>query len=529
MTQAQVPPSGNTEFPSAEALLSAIIENTDDGIISKNLSGIVTSWNRGAERIFGHESSYMIGRSIMEIIPPERQGEELEILAKLKRGERVDHFETKRLRKDGSLVDVSLTISPIRNANNVIVGASKIARDITLQRRVTELARSAAQEAERQGRMKDEFLATLSHELRTPLQSIVGWIQILQSGDVQPGELEQGLEVIRRNADSQSRIIEDLLDMSRILSGKVRLDVQRVNLAAVIEGTLETVKPAAFAKEIRLQSILDPLAKPVAGDPNRLQQIFWNLLSNAIKFTPRGGRVQILLERVNSHLEVTVTDTGPGISSEFLPFVFERFRQADASTTRSQGGLGLGLAIVKHLVELHGGSVRVKSGGLTSGATFSCIFPISALRADPEGPAPHPQSQPSATTIEPPRLDGVAVLVVDDEEDARTLLAKILTKAGCSVRTAKNATSALELFKQQAPDVLVSDIGMPEEDGYGLIRAVRKLPAGQGGQTPAIALTAYTRMEDRVRAVAEGFQLHIAKPAEALELLTMVQSLAGRK
>lgn len=528
--------ASRTDFISVESLLAAIVDSSDDAIISKDLDGVVTSWNRGAERIFGYTAKEMVGQPIIRLIPPDRRHEEQAILSQLKSGNRVDHFDTVRVCKDGSFVDVSLTISPIKNSVGIIVGASKIARDISARKRwehdlelATAEARSARTEAERQSRLKDEFLTTVSHELRTPLQSILGWTQLLLAGGYEESELTQGLEVIDRNVRSQTRIIEDLLDMNRILSGKLRLDVQRVSLVPLIEAVLETVKPAAQAKGIDLRAILDPNAQPVSGDPNRLQQVFWNLLSNAIKFTPLGGSVQVRLERINSHMEVTVTDTGIGIAPDFLPYVFERFRQADGSTTRRHGGLGLGLAIVKHLVELHGGSVRAKSGGPSTGASFAVMLPIAALQAD----LGQSRTRDTATFVgqstvisKLPRLDNISAVVVDDEADARTLIAAILAKAGADVRAAGSVDAGLELVKTCKPDVLISDIGMPGQDGYALIRDVRALPREQGGDTPAIALTAYTRTDDRIMAVAAGFQMHVAKPADALELLTMVQSLA---
>jgi PAS domain S-box-containing protein len=380
--------------------LAAIVDNSDDAIIGKDLNSIITSWNQGAERIFGYSAEEMIGTSIMRLIPPERQGEEEEILSYLKRGERFEHFETVRTTKEGRHLHVSLTISPIKDANGRVVGASKIARDITDRKlseealreaqkaaeaanadreRLLESERAARSEAERASYMKDEFLATLSHELRTPLNAVLGWATALRAGHFPTEELEQGLETIERNARVQAQIIEDLLDMSRIISGKVRLDVQRVDLPAVVAAAIDTVRASASAKGVRLQTIIDPLNAPVTGDPNRLQQVFWNLLSNAIKFTPKGGRVQALLERVDSHVEVSIIDTGEGISPEFLPYVFDRFKQADASTTRRHGGLGLGLAIVKQLVELHGGSVRVKSSGTGKGASFIVSLPMTVL------------------------------------------------------------------------------------------------------------------------------------------------------
>jgi PAS domain S-box-containing protein len=405
-----------------------------------------------------------------------------------------------------------------------------------LQKRNEELLqseRASRGEAERASRMKDDFLATLSHELRTPLNAILGWSQILRAnGSPSTEELSEALEIIERNARAQTQIIEDLLDMSRIISGKVRLDVQRTDLTAIVQASLDTMKPAAEAKGVRLQAALDPLARPVSGDPNRLHQIFWNLISNAIKFTPRGGRVQVLLERINSHLEVSVIDTGEGIKPEFLPHVFDRFRQADASTTRRHGGLGLGLSIVKQLVELHGGTVRVKTAGIGLGSTFTVELPLTVVHAEPESDAnrQHPAKSVTAELCRDAgvELQGISVLVVDDEPDARSLVKHVLEECGALVRTASSATEAFELFQSQQPGVLVSDIGMPGDDGYSLIRWIRSLEKEKGGTTPALALTAYARPEDRMKAVRAGFQLHVVKPVEPAELVTMVASLVGR-
>ncbi len=429
---------------------------------------------------------------------------------------------------------------PIRDAEGNILRWYGTCTDIHDQRALLEqnaqlLAseRAARAEAERTSHVKDEFLATLSHELRTPLNAILGWTQVLRGDPANPEDTEQGLLTIERNARAQNQIIEDLLDMSRIISGKVRLDVQRIDLAQVVEAAVETVRPAADAKGIRLQPVIDPQARTVSGDPNRLQQVFWNLLSNAIKFTPKGGRVQVLLERVHSHLEVNVIDSGEGIAAEFLPHVFDRFRQADASTTRRHGGLGLGLAIVKQLVELHGGSVHVDSAGAGQGTVFRVMLPLTAIQPDPE-PAQeerrHPRSglAPVSIPAEFLRLDGISVLVVDDEPDARALVKRLLEDRQASVRTAGSVAEAMNLFRAAPPDVLVSDIGMPEEDGFALIRQVRALDRDRGGTTPAIALTAYARSEDRLKVILAGFQMHMAKPVEALELLAQVASLAGR-
>jgi CheY-like chemotaxis protein/nitrogen-specific signal transduction histidine kinase len=390
-----------------------------------------------------------------------------------------------------------------------------------------EAERAARSEAERVSIMKDEFLATLSHELRTPLSAILGWSQILASGNVEATDMEQGLDAIQRNARAQTQLIEDLLDMSRIVSGKVRLDVQWTDLAHVVETAVDSVRPSAEAKGIRLRKVLDPHAGPVAGDPTRLQQIVWNLLSNAIKFTPKAGKVDVFLERVNSHLEITVHDSGIGIKPEFLPLVFERFRQADSSTTRSYGGLGLGLSIVKNLTELHGGTVRAKSGGEGLGATFIVTLPLAPIRNEEK--REHPTT-PKSLPVNYDRIDltGIKVLIVDDEPDARVLISRVLTQCNAEVSTAASAAEGLEQLRRLRPDVLVSDIGMPAMDGYQFIREVRKLPVDHGGKTPAVALTAFARSEDRTRAMIAGYQMHIAKPIEPQELAAAVGSLAGR-
>jgi len=398
--------------------------------------------------------------------------------------------------------------------------------------------RAARAEAERAGQMKDEFLATLGHELRTPLNAIVGWAQILKQNPSKADDVMEGIEVIERNARAQTQIIEDLLDMSRIISGKVRLNVRSVDLPAVIEAAVETVRHAADAKGVRLETMLDSAATRVSGDTNRLQQIFWNLISNAVKFSPRGARVQIVLEHVDSHFEVRVVDTGEGIKPEFLPHVFERFRQADSSTTRRHGGLGLGLAIVKQLVELHGGSVTASSAGVGKGATFTVVLPISAVqvgggateRPEPARAPRYESAGGDGASLEAARvtLSGLKVLVVDDEPDARAIVQRLLEDREALVVTAASAAEAFEHFRQDTPEIVVSDIGMPGEDGLALVSKIRKLAASEGGEVPAVALTAYARAQDRTQAILAGFQSHLSKPVDPTELIATVASLAGR-
>lgn len=395
--------------------------------------------------------------------------------------------------------------------------------------KLLESERTARSEAERASHLKDEFLLTLSHELRTPLNAILGWSQLLRKGAMDAAKVAHGLDTIERNVRVQAQLIDDLLDMSRIISGKIRLNVQRVELGSVVEAAVETVRLSAEAKEIRLQQVLDPLTGIVSGDPARLQQIVWNLLSNAIKFTPKGGRVQVVLERVNSHLEISVIDTGQGIKPEFLPHVFDRFRQADASITRNHGGLGLGLSIARSLTELHGGSIRVKSAGENKGATFIVSLPLVVVHPEEvelDGFDWNGRISISGEYQEP-ALDGVKVLVVDDEPDARELIRLVLEGCNAEVVTAASAQEALEVLKHDKPHVLISDIGMPQEDGYQFIRKVRTLDPDRGGMIPAVALTAYARAEDRKRALLSGYQMHISKPVEPSELIAVVSSLTS--
>jgi PAS domain S-box-containing protein len=827
--------------------LAAIIESADDAIISKTLEGIITSWNKGAERVFGYVAEEVIGKSVTILIPDDHIDEEPAILARIRKGERVEHYETVRLRKDGTRIEISLTVSPIRDSSGRIIGASKVARDITDRRRAqrlidesatrlslalsaahlgdwgwdaatdlvtfsetaasifsippgahmtwgemrellheedrerariavdralaernsydieyrvmraggevgwisargrgmydvdgrvlgmigvvqditqrkrteealreqtealqtlheigqlisaeldlhkivqgvtdaaTELtgarfgsffynvlnedgasyilytlsgvareafshfpmpratdlfgptfrgegvvrirdvksdprygknspyygmpeghlpvtsylalpviarsgevlgglffghpeadvfterhermvvglasqaaiamdnamlyetAKRAREEAERvaaenerlyreaqeSSRLKDEFLATISHELRTPLTAILGWAHMLRSGQIGSDGMIKALETIERSARAQGQLIDDLLDVSRIITGKLRIDVRPIDPNSFIEAAIEAVRPAAEAKGVRVQKIMDTGVVSVAGDPVRLQQVVWNLLSNAIKFTPRGGRVQVRLERVNSHVEIAVTDTGAGIAAEFLPHVFDRFRQADQRTTRQHGGMGLGLAIVRHLVELHGGTVRAESAGLGQGSTLTVLLPVAPVyMAEMSGERVHPAARDVLPAFEcAERLDGLRILVVDDEPDTRELLKAGLGQCGAEVSAAASATQALEAIEAALPDLLISDIGMPDVDGYELIRMIRALPADRGGRIPAIALTAYARTEDRLQALRAGYHMHVPKPVELAELVAVASSLTQR-
>jgi signal transduction histidine kinase/CheY-like chemotaxis protein len=408
----------------------------------------------------------------------------------------------------------------------------EIARMAAEREQVLRREQAALRESERAGKMKDEFLATLSHELRTPLNAILGWSQLLRRADGDRELIAEGITVIERNTRVQVQLIEDLLDMSRIISGKVHLDIRPVEAESFIDAAIETVRPAAQAKNVKLTRIIRSGAGTIAGDSSRLQQVVWNLLSNSIKFTPGGGEVKLIVDRLDSQLQISVVDTGAGVDPKFLPHVFERFRQADSSTTRNHGGLGLGLglAIVKHLVELHGGTVAATSAGEGQGSTFSVILPAASRAGDPstgdDSPA-NPQSDCLVDGKDAP-LKGIKILVVDDEPDARRLIKRLLESCGADVLTADSAETALAIIARERPDLLLSDIGMPVVDGYELLRRVRALGPERGGALPAIALTAFARSEDRTRALLAGFLLHVAKPVEPRELIATLATVAGR-
>ena len=679
--------------------LAKVVESSDDAIVSKDLNSIITSWNPGAERIFGFTAEEAIGKSIRIVIPADLQNEEDVVMARIRRGEKIDHYETIRQRKDGTRITISLTVSPIRDDHGAVIGASKIARDVsdrvlleaelrehavnsqklsavgavvastldreTIVQKVTDTATELTHaefgaffynvrdqhtgdaymlyalsgapreafasfphpratavfgptfrgegpvrladvladprygksapyhgmpkghlpvrsylavpvkgldghvigglffghsqpgrfseqherlavgtaawasvalenarlygEAQDANRMKDDFLAVLSHELRTPLNAILGYSRLLRGNMLTGEQLERGIETVERNARWLTQIVEDVLDVSRIVSGKIRLDVQAVNLASVIDNAIATIQPAADAKGVKLQTLIDPRVAPVSGDPDRLQQVVWNLLSNAVKFTPKGGRVQLRLERVDSHIELIVSDTGVGIRKDFLPYVFERFRQGDSGPSRKTGGLGLGLSIVRHIVEMHGGVVLADSAGEGEGSTFTVTLPImivqpTAARRQRE----HPAAEPRQRLDNLSDLRGVHVLAVDDEEDSLGLLRVVLEAAGALVSTAASGAAALVAIESIRPDVLVADLGMPEMDGFELIKRVRALPSPHLRDLPAAALTAFARSEDRTKALQHGFEMHLAKPVDPGELVASVATLVRR-
>jgi signal transduction histidine kinase/DNA-binding response OmpR family regulator len=390
--------------------------------------------------------------------------------------------------------------------------------------------RAARAEAEQANQTKDEFLATLSHELRTPLSAILGWSHLVRSGKLDEDQLMRAFETIERNARSQSQLIDDLLDVSRIITGKLQIEARPLDLCGVIEAAGDAVRPSVEAKGIQFEMLLDAEACVVRGDANRLQQIFWNLLSNAIKFTPAGGRVSVGVRRVGPRVEVSVSDSGIGITSEFLPYIFDRFRQADGSTTRVHGGLGLGLSIVRHLLELHDGDIEVQSEGRDKGATFIVSLPLapakSAAIENARAAAAESNGTPDGFSN---LLKGLRILVVDDEADSRDLVTAILTRCGCKVKCCQSAAEALKTFREWKPDLLVSDIGMPQEDGYALIKKLRKLRLKLAREIPAIALTAYATDDDRARTLSAGFQMHVAKPIEPEALVRIIADAAGRK
>jgi PAS domain S-box-containing protein len=581
-----------TDRKQAEAVkaqMAAIVESSDDAIVSKDLNGIITSWNKGAQKLFGYTAEEVIGKSITILSPPDRENEESYILDRIRRGEGVDHYETVRRRKDGSEIDISLTVSPIRDKSGKVIGASKIARDISERKRIEmereELLRkesAARAEAEAATRSKDEFLAVVSHELRSPLNAILGYNRLLREQPPDAAQLKLFCDIIERSAKTQLQLIEDLLDTARIVSGKLLLELRPLDINPVIADALDVVRPAAEAKGVRLriadsqlssgqtrittpiesengdrtaprenQSAIEESAtrnsQPaiVMGDAARLQQIVWNLLSNAIKSTPAGGQVEVRTERAEEQISIIFSDTGKGIKPEVLPYVFDRFRQADSSGSQRYGGLGLGLALVKHLVELHGGKVEAASAGAGHGATFTVTLPLATQRELGAAAPPalvldagaNGEAQPQGAILLPAgkTIAGLRVLVVDDQEEARALLADFLSRYGAEVMTASSGAEALAILSNlpggARPDILICDIAMPEEDGYTALRRMRALEEARevaaSQQIPAIALTALNGNEERLRAMRAGFQMHVAKPVDPVELILVIDNIVG--
>ena len=667
--------------------LAAIVESSDDAIVSKDLNGVVTSWNRAAEKMFGYSPDEMIGRSIRTIIPDDLQHEEDEVLARIRRGERVEHFETVRRRKDGHRVNISLTVSPIRDLTGRVIGASKIVRDITDRKQadaerqklhevgsivsatldrttilqtVTDIATDLTEAqfgaffyniANEQGesfqlytisgmpreafsklamprnsevfgptgtavvrsaditadprygsnpphdnvpqghlpvrsylavpvkspsrevfgglffghsetgkfterherlalgvaswasvalenarlyvgvqesnRLKDEFLATLSHELRTPLNAILGYARMMRMGILTPRKQTHAVETIERNATALTQIVEDVLDVSRIVSGKMRLAVQPIDLIAIAHQSLEAVQPAAETKHIVLETAFDVDALSISADPDRLQQVLWNLMSNAVKFTGSGGRVTLAVTRNDANIEIAVTDSGVGIAPAFLPHVFERFRQAESGTNRERGGLGLGLAISRELIEMHGGTIRAESAGVGLGSTFRIVLPTTITRLTQQA-TDRAVTAHDVASVSVANLQGLRILAVDDDADALSLVREILENAGAEMMVATSAAEALEILNRETPDAIVSDIAMPRTDGFQLIAQIRNHPKAEVRAIPTAALTAYARSEDSARARRSGFQLHLSKPIDPVALTIAVASLVGR-
>ncbi len=517
----------------ARSRLAAIIDSSDDAIVSKTLDGVITSWNRAAEGMFGWTADEAVGRHIRLIIPPERHAEEDDVLARIRRGLRVDHFDTVRVTKDGRLVDVSVTVSPVKDATGRIVGASKIARDIGERRRMEaerarmlEREQEARQRAETLNRSKDELLATVSHELRTPLNAIFGWARMLQSAEMDDALRTRALNAIVRSASAQARLVEDLLDLSRIVTGRMRLDVETVDLNAVVEAALEAVRPAAEAKDIALVTSVDQSLDSVVGAPDRLQQVVWNLAMNAVKFTPQSGRVSVTVRRTTGSAEIVVEDTGEGMAPELLPHVFEAFRQGDSSSTRAHGGLGLGLALVRQIVELHGGQVSAESAGKGHGSRFTVTLPLAVTRTA------HGRRHAPGTDR---RLDHVVetlrdlrVLIVDDDIDSLDMSAMMLRRAGADVRTASSALRAYDMTTSWKPNVVVTDLAMPGEDGFAVLRALRAAFDRHTVKVPIIAVTAYGTPETRARVARAGFDLYLTKPIDPVELTAAIADIVPR-
>ena len=505
-----------------------LVDNSHELICTHDLEGRVLSVNPWAARVLGYPQDSLVGINIRDgLLPQYRTQFDDYLRTVITEGSARGVMKVRTATGETRLWEYYNTLRTEGVEKPIVRG---MAHDATERREALKREKEARLEAEAANRVKDEFLSTLSHELRTPLTAIMGWADLLLHDDLEPEKRPQAIETIFRNANSQCQLINDLLEVSRIITGKLRLEFVACDLDSVIEAAAESIRPTAEAKGVRLQVLLEPDVGPVFGDRERLQQIAWNLLSNGVKFTHKGGLVQVRLQRVNSHIDIIVKDTGVGIRSDFLPHVFDRFRQADGSTTRNYGGLGLGLAIVRHLVELHGGSAWAESAGEGEGSAFTVRLPaMVASEHETREILKQPVLAATGTRQKTPSsLDGLRVLVVDDEIDARSLLTTMLEHCGAQVIAVGSAREGLASVESWKPDVLIADIGMPVEDGYGLIKKVRALPKDRGGQTPALALTAYARTEDRARALSEGYQVHLAKPVDRFELAAVLTNLGHR-
>ncbi|HEY2994602.1 MAG TPA: PAS domain-containing protein [Methylomirabilota bacterium] len=516
------------ELDKARAYAESLIKNAPDPVFVSDLQGKILQANDAVYTLLGFRTAEVVEQSLSRFITVD---ETREFMAALR--EVVARGVTRNARLNprsasGEVIPTTLNASALRDVDGVVIGAIGILRDMRAYERVVRDLEESRRKLDEANRAKDEFLATLSHELRTPLNAILGWARLLRSGTLDADGMRRGPEVIERNTRVLAQLIEDLLDVSRIITGKLRLEVRPADLIPVVIAAMEAVQTAADAKGIRLEASLDPTLGLVPTDPDRLQQVVWNLLTNAIKFTPIGGRVDVRLRRTDSVVRLTVSDTGKGIRPELLPFVFDRFRQGEASTGRQYGGLGLGLAIVRHIVELHGGVVRAESAGDNHGATFTVDLPFNAAPSTTVAPEPTPRRIESEGVYRLINLNGLRVLVVDDEADARELMRMVLRSSGAEVMAAANAEEAIEQVEQWHPDILVSDIGLPGDDGYVLIQKLRKREAVLGRSIPALAVTAYARAEDRTRALAAGFQMHVAKPLEPADFVAAIVSLVGK-
>jgi PAS domain S-box-containing protein len=560
------------EAEEAHQRLTFHVENSPLAVIEWDSDFRVSRWSESAERLFGWAPEEVIGKHVGDwhfVFDEDVDGVEQVTNRQRLGAEFLGVQRNRNYTRDGSVLYCEWYNSVLHNEAGQLISVLSLVLDVTARKLAAEeraqslvREREARRQAEEADRLKDEFLATLSHELRTPLTSVLGWATLLRTGEVEETHIPRAIETIERNARSQARLIDDLLDVSRIITGNLRLDLRPINLAPIVEAAIHALRPTAEAKNIQLKMEFDSESCLVKGDPNRLRQVIWNLLMNAIKFTPRDGSVSVRLGCVvqdptpgvpnptgnvqrqseirhltfdilpdpSSYVRLTVSDTGEGIAESFLPFVFDRFRQAEGSISRKQGGLGLGLAVARHLVELHGGNIRAESGGPQQGSTFIVDLPLADERRDPARRQEREREIERRGTVPAvARLQGIRVLLVEDDEDSRKLLGLMLKKQGAEVTSASSSAEALSAFGQILPDVVLSDIGMADEDGYELMRKVRALPTEGGGLTPAIALTGYATRKDRERALSAGYQLHLAKPVEPADLVAAIARLSVRK